>query len=102
MIPLGSTNVSAVRPSLLSALGREGRASLFFLRSETGFSEKNLLNCALVLEQEGLVTVEGRPDGNTSRRMLGLTARARAGAVAGSPPGWAETKDVETGEGGVR
>ncbi|MDP9480377.1 MAG: hypothetical protein M3R38_32735 [Actinomycetota bacterium] len=100
MIPIGRTDVSAVRPSLLAALAREGRASLFFLRSETGFSEKDLLACALTLEQEGLVAVEGRPDGNTSRRMVGLTARARRGADAGRAP--ASPYGDQTAEGGAR
>ena len=104
MIPFGRTDVSAVRPSLLSALGREGRASLFFLRSETGFSEKDLLACALALEHEGLVSVEGRPDGNDSRRMVGLTARAgraaKGGGAENAPP--PVRAGDETGEGGTR
>lgn len=95
-----------MRRALLEALGLEGRASLFFLRSETGFPEEEILRCAVGLEREGLVSVEGRPDGNTSRRMVALTARGRAGCAGKG--GGAESVPApkasanDTKEGGVR
>ena len=100
-----------VRRALLESLGPEGRASLFFLRSETGFTEEEILRCAVGLEREGLVSVEGRPDGNTSRQMLALTARGRARDVsrdaevdAGTTPVPTPRKRTndESGEGGTR
>jgi hypothetical protein len=95
VIPFGAADVPAARRSLLVTLGPEGRASLFFLRSETGFPEEELLRCALGLEREGLVTVEGRPDGNTSRRMVALTAAGRSRCVEG------EADTEERGAGGA-
>ena len=99
-----------VRRALLASLGPEGRASVFFLHSETGFPEEEILRYALALEREGLVSVEGRPDGNTSRRMVGLTVRGRAGGIPGGTRGGAvapsgpapNATGNETGEGGVQ
>lgn len=110
VIELGASDASAIRASLLSAIVGEGRASLFFLHYETGFPEKALLTCALALEQEGLVSVEGRPDGNTSRQMVALTARGRARGALGkevdadsaSPPTHGNRTNDESGEGGTR
>ena len=72
--------------SVLLALARTSRASLYYLRLLTGLTGRVVDECVRRLEASGLVTSEHRTDGNEPRRMVEITAAGRRALGDGDRP----------------